>query len=49
MLPDGGKICEREIPPWRVTEQGHRILCHIPLGELKKLAPVVHLPTSEAA
>jgi peptide/nickel transport system ATP-binding protein len=49
MLPDGGKICEKETPPWRATEQGHRILCHIPLEKLKKLDPVVHTSTSEAA
>ena len=34
MLPDGGEICEREVPPWRVADSGHRILCHIPLEEL---------------
>jgi peptide/nickel transport system ATP-binding protein len=42
MLPDGGKICETEVPPWRASERGHRILCHIPLEDLKKLEPVVH-------
>ena len=41
MLPDGGKICEREVPPWRETKR-HRILCHIPLGDLEKVDPVVH-------
>jgi peptide/nickel transport system ATP-binding protein len=42
MLPDGGKICETEEPPWRQSESGHRILCHIPLEELSKLEPVIH-------
>jgi peptide/nickel transport system ATP-binding protein len=42
MLPDDGKICETEVPPWRASESGHRILCHIPLKELKKMEPVVH-------
>ncbi|MGD8386026.1 MAG: ABC transporter ATP-binding protein [Desulfobacteraceae bacterium] len=42
MLPDGGKICETEVPPWRATEKGHRILCHIPLEELAKIDPVIH-------
>jgi peptide/nickel transport system ATP-binding protein len=42
MLPDGGKICKTEIPPWRTSERGHRILCHIPIEDLKKLEPVVH-------
>jgi peptide/nickel transport system ATP-binding protein len=41
MLPDGGKICERDVPPWRQTK-GHRILCHIPLEDLAKVDPVVH-------
>jgi peptide/nickel transport system ATP-binding protein len=42
MLPDGGKICETEVPPWRNSRSGHRILCHIPLDDLEKLEPVVH-------
>jgi len=42
MLPDGGKICEIEIPPWRRSQSGHRILCHIPLEDLESLEPVVH-------
>jgi peptide/nickel transport system ATP-binding protein len=41
MLPDGGAVCEKEVPPWR-TKGSHRILCHIPLEELEKLDPVVH-------
>ncbi len=49
MLPDGGKICEKEIPPWRATGQGHRILCHIPLEELRKIDAVVHSLSSKAA
>jgi peptide/nickel transport system ATP-binding protein len=43
LLPDGGKICETEVPPWRSTETGHRILCHIPLEDLSRLDSVVHL------
>ena len=46
MLPEDGKICETEVPPWRASEKGHRILCHIPLEELKKVEPVVHSPTA---
>jgi len=42
MLPNGGEICEKEVPPWRSTELGHRIFCHIPLEELEKVEPVVH-------
>jgi peptide/nickel transport system ATP-binding protein len=41
MLPDGGKICEQEVPPWRESRR-HRILCHIPIEELEKVEPVVH-------
>ena len=44
LLPDGGKICEEEIPPWREAGNGHRIFCHIPLEELKKLDPVIDVP-----
>jgi peptide/nickel transport system ATP-binding protein len=46
MLPDEGHICETEVPPWRTTEQGHRILCHIPLEDLKSVDAVVHAATS---
>jgi peptide/nickel transport system ATP-binding protein len=41
MLPDGGKICETEVPPWRSSDRNHRILCHIPLEDLGKIDPVV--------
>jgi peptide/nickel transport system ATP-binding protein len=43
LLPDGGKICETEIPPWRDAGNGHRIFCHIPLEELNKMDPVIHV------
>jgi peptide/nickel transport system ATP-binding protein len=42
MLPDGGRICETDVPPWRDVGDGHRILCHIPLEELKQIDSVVH-------
>jgi peptide/nickel transport system ATP-binding protein len=41
MLPEDGKICETERPPWQTSERGHRILCHIPLEELEKIEAVV--------
>ncbi len=41
LLPDGGNICETEVPPWRFDTDDHRIFCHIPLEELRKMAPVV--------
>ncbi len=46
LLPDNGKICEEEIPPWRDAGNGHRIFCHIPLEELEKVEPVIHSPAS---
>lgn len=42
ILPDGGKICEVEVPPWREAKRGHRIFCHIPLERLNTIEPVVH-------
>ncbi|UCD81974.1 MAG: ABC transporter ATP-binding protein [Desulfobacterales bacterium] len=47
MLPDGGKICEKEVPPWRTSDRNHRILCHIPLEELRKIEPVVKVKEDE--
>jgi peptide/nickel transport system ATP-binding protein len=41
LLPDGGKICEVEIPPWRHATEEHRIFCHIPLEDLRKMDKVV--------
>ncbi len=44
MLPDGGKICEQEVPPWRDAGDGHRIFCHIPLEKLQEVEAVIHTP-----
>ena len=41
MLPDGGKICETEVPPWHHNTEAHRIFCHIPLEELRQMEAVV--------
>ena len=41
MLPDGGQICETEVPPWRYNTEKHRIFCHIPLEDLRQMEPVV--------
>jgi len=41
LLPDGSKICETEIPPWRQAVNGHRILCHITIDELIKAENVI--------
>lgn len=35
-LPDP-EICVREAPPWRTTDSGSRIYCHIPLDQLNQL------------
>jgi peptide/nickel transport system ATP-binding protein len=32
-----GDICRTERPPWRVTGDGARIFCHIPLDELERV------------
>jgi oligopeptide/dipeptide ABC transporter ATP-binding protein len=42
MLPEGGRICEEQVPPWRESGKGHRILCHIPLENLMNIEAVVH-------
>jgi peptide/nickel transport system ATP-binding protein len=36
-----GEICEKETPPWQDVATGHRIFCHIPLDELRKVEAVV--------
>ncbi len=49
LLPDDGKICETEIPPWReVGDKGHRIFCHIPVETLLTFDPVITQATEEA-
>jgi len=35
LLPDGGKVCETDVPPWRDVSEGHKINCHIPLEVLR--------------
>ena len=41
LLPEDGKICETEPPPWRHNNEEHRIYCHIPLEQLREFDPVV--------
>jgi peptide/nickel transport system ATP-binding protein len=41
LLPDGGKICEEELPPWREIGGGHRIFCHIEEDVLRTFDPVI--------
>lgn len=47
LLPDGGKVCETDIPPWREGSDGHRIFCHIPLETLSELDPVIKQPAAD--
>jgi peptide/nickel transport system ATP-binding protein len=48
LLPDGGKICETDVPPWREVSEGHRIFCHIPTETLLTFEPVISQTTEEA-
>jgi peptide/nickel transport system ATP-binding protein len=41
LLPDNGKVCEEEIPPWREPAENHRIFCHLPLEILRTFDPVI--------
>ena len=41
LLPDGGKICETIVPPWRDAGYEHRIFCHVPLAGLRQMETVV--------
>jgi hypothetical protein len=41
MLPDGGQICALEPPPEQFDTPEHRIFCHIPMEELRKMEAVV--------
>lgn len=44
LLPDNGKICETEQPPWQEVGEEHRILCHIPQETLITFDPVISTP-----
>ncbi len=35
-----GSICETELPPLQELGPGHKIMCHLPAAELKKMEPV---------
>jgi peptide/nickel transport system ATP-binding protein len=43
-MPDGGKLCETEVPPWREVGEEHRIFCHLPLETLNSFEAVVTKP-----
>ncbi|THB73096.1 MAG: ABC transporter ATP-binding protein, partial [Desulfobacteraceae bacterium] len=38
VLPDNGRICEETMPTFQRLGNGHRIMCHIPAGQLHDLA-----------
>ncbi len=40
-----GQICEDERPPQQLDVDRHVIACHIPLDELRKVEPVITVPT----
>ena len=40
-----GDICDDERPPVQMDGEGHAIACHIPLEELRKVEPVVKVPS----
>jgi len=37
-----GEICEMTEPPAQLVSEGHVIYCHIPLGYLRQVKPVIH-------
>ncbi len=41
LMPDGGKLCETETPPWREAGDGHRIFCHLSLDTLGTFEPII--------
>jgi peptide/nickel transport system ATP-binding protein len=47
LLPDGGKLCEVEVPPWRDATEDHRIFCHLPMDILSSFDPVISQPKEE--
>ena len=36
-----GKVCEETAPPLQTADDGHAILCHIPIDELRRVDPVI--------
>lgn len=41
LMPDGGKLCETDVPPWREFGDGHRIFCHLSKETLTSFEPVI--------
>ncbi len=40
-----GEICDNEPPPRQEASEGHLIACHIPMEELRKVGPVIVVPS----
>ena len=43
-----GRICDDERPPVQMAAEGHAIACHIPLGVLREVEPVIAVRRTEA-
>ena len=41
LLPEGGKICMEQLPPWQDLGEGHSIFCHLPKETLCTFEPVI--------
>lgn len=48
LMPDNGKKCAEEEPPWINTVAGHRIRCHLPIETLENMKPVIYSEPAEA-
>jgi len=44
-----GDVCENERPPVLTASKGHKIACHIPIGDLAKAEPVIQVPAKRVA
>ena len=43
LLPNGGAICEQDVPPWHEVTAEHRVHCHIPLDQLRAVESAVKM------
>jgi peptide/nickel transport system ATP-binding protein len=41
LMPDGGRLCKTELPPWREVDEGHRIFCHLSIDTLRSFEPII--------
>jgi peptide/nickel transport system ATP-binding protein len=47
LMPDGGVLCETDVPSWREVGEEHRIFCHLPVETLNSFEAVVTKPAEE--